>query len=163
MRFEASEIARRFHRWTELFGLGFSVQRAPSVTVPAYTGRVAIYARPRPAPGWRVQCSPSSAWSSGRWSPSCCSPTVPADMTRYVAMGVVAAVDASFGGVRAYVEHTFNDRVFVLAFVSNAVVAVGLVWLGDQLARRPHHRRRRRVRHPHLPEPRRLRRRLFGG
>jgi small basic protein len=61
-------------------------------------------------------------------------PTVPADMTRYVAMGVVAAVDASFGGVRAYVEHTFNDRVFVLAFVSNAVVAAGLVWLGDQLA-----------------------------
>jgi small basic protein len=61
-------------------------------------------------------------------------PTVPADMTRYVAMGVVAAVDASFGGIRAYVEHTFNDRIFVLAFVSNAVVAAGLVWLGDQLS-----------------------------
>ena len=60
-------------------------------------------------------------------------PTVPADMTRYVAMGVVAAVDASFGGMRAYVEKTFNDRVFVLAFVSNAAVAAGLVWLGDQL------------------------------
>ena len=61
-------------------------------------------------------------------------PTVPAEMTRYVAMGVVAAVDASFGGIRAYVERTFNDRVFVLAFVSNAVVAAGLVWLGDQLS-----------------------------
>jgi small basic protein len=61
-------------------------------------------------------------------------PTVPADMTRYVAMGVVAAVDASFGGIRAYVERTFNDRVFVLAFSTNAVVAAGLVWLGDQLA-----------------------------
>ncbi len=61
-------------------------------------------------------------------------PTVPAEMTRYVAMGVVAALDASFGGMRAYVERTFNDRVFVLAFVSNAAVAAGLVWLGDQLA-----------------------------
>ena len=61
-------------------------------------------------------------------------PTVPAEMTRYVAMGVIAAVDASFGGMRAYVEQTFNDRVFVLAFVSNAAVAAGLVWLGDQLA-----------------------------
>lgn len=61
-------------------------------------------------------------------------PTVPAEMTRYVAMGVVAAVDASLGGVRAYVEATFNDRVFVLAFVSNAALAAGLVWLGDQLA-----------------------------
>jgi len=61
-------------------------------------------------------------------------PTVPADMTRYVAMGVVAAVDASFGGIRAYVENTFNDRVFVLSFVTNALVAAGLVWLGDQLS-----------------------------
>lgn len=61
-------------------------------------------------------------------------PTVPAEMTRYVAMGVIAAADASFGGMRAYVEATFNDRVFVLAFVSNAAVAAGLVWLGDQLA-----------------------------
>lgn len=61
-------------------------------------------------------------------------PTVPAEMTRYVAMGVVAAVDASFGGIRAYVERTFNDRVFVLAFATNAAVAAGLVWLGDQLA-----------------------------
>ena len=61
-------------------------------------------------------------------------PTVPADMTRYVAMGMVAAVDASFGGIRAYLERTFNDRVFVLAFVSNAGVAAALVWLGDQLS-----------------------------
>ena len=60
-------------------------------------------------------------------------PTVPAEITRYVAMGVVAAVDASFGGVRAYLERTFNDRVFVLAFTTNAAVAAGLVWLGDQL------------------------------
>lgn len=61
-------------------------------------------------------------------------PSVSAEISRYVAMGVMAAVDASFGGVRAYLEHTFNDRVFVLAFVSNAAVAAGIVWLGDQLA-----------------------------
>ena len=40
-RFEDSEIARRFERWTDLFGLGFSVQQR-DVTVPAYSGRVAI-------------------------------------------------------------------------------------------------------------------------
>lgn len=39
--FEDSEIARRFERWTSLFGLGFSVQQR-EVTVPAYSGRVAI-------------------------------------------------------------------------------------------------------------------------
>lgn len=45
--FESSEIARRFRRWTGLFGLGFTVQQR-QVTVPAYAGRVAITsARPR--------------------------------------------------------------------------------------------------------------------
>ena len=40
-RFEDSLIAKRFHRWTRLFGLGFKVQPG-SVDVPAFTGRVAI-------------------------------------------------------------------------------------------------------------------------
>jgi uncharacterized protein YlxW (UPF0749 family) len=40
--FTSSDIARRFERWTELFGLGFEVQERASVTVPAYTGRVSI-------------------------------------------------------------------------------------------------------------------------
>jgi len=45
--FESSEIARRFRRWTGLFGLGFTVQQR-QVTVPAYAGRVAITsAQPR--------------------------------------------------------------------------------------------------------------------
>lgn len=45
--FEDSEIARRFRRWTDLFGLGFSVAQR-DVSVPAYSGRVAIAsARPQ--------------------------------------------------------------------------------------------------------------------
>ena len=61
------------------------------------------------------------------------SPTVPQELSRYVAMAVVAAVDATFGGVRSYLERTFNDRVFVVAFLLNAVVAAFLVYVGDQL------------------------------
>ena len=60
-------------------------------------------------------------------------PSVPAEMSRYVAMAVVAAIDSSFGGVRSYLERTFNDRIFVIAFVTNAGLAMGLVWVGDQL------------------------------
>jgi uncharacterized protein YlxW (UPF0749 family) len=41
-RFDETEIATRFRRWTGLFGLGFSVRRIDDVTVPAYTGRVRI-------------------------------------------------------------------------------------------------------------------------
>jgi uncharacterized protein YlxW (UPF0749 family) len=40
--FRSSEIAGRFRRWAGLFGLGFSVHEVGRVTVPAYTGRVAI-------------------------------------------------------------------------------------------------------------------------
>lgn len=61
-------------------------------------------------------------------------PTIPQDLTRYAAMAVVAAIDAAFGGMRSHLEQTFSDRVFVLAFVTNAAVAAGLVWVGDQLA-----------------------------
>jgi small basic protein len=60
-------------------------------------------------------------------------PTVPQELSRYLAMAVIAAIDASLGGARAYLEHTFNDRVFVLAFLSNAALAAALVWIGDQL------------------------------
>ena len=60
-------------------------------------------------------------------------PTVPQEFSRYLAMAVIAAIDSSLGGMRAYLEHTFNDRVFVLAFLSNAGLAALLVWIGDQL------------------------------
>lgn len=66
------------------------------------------------------------AWFAG--------PDVPQEWTRYVAMVVVAAIDAAFGGIRSWLEKTFNDRIFLISFTINAVVASGLVWVGDQLA-----------------------------
>ena len=60
-------------------------------------------------------------------------PTVSPDQSRYLAMAGVAALDSAFGGLRAHLEQTFSDRLFVLAFVTNAAVAVLLVWVGDQL------------------------------
>jgi small basic protein len=60
-------------------------------------------------------------------------PSVPQDMTRYLAMAVIAAIDAAMGGLRSYFERTFNDRIFVAAFLSNALVGAGLVWIGDQM------------------------------
>jgi len=60
-------------------------------------------------------------------------PTVSPDQSRYLAMTVVAALDSSFGGLRAHLEQTFSDRLFLLAFVSNAALAVLLVWIGDQV------------------------------
>jgi uncharacterized protein YlxW (UPF0749 family) len=41
-QFRESAIAKRFDRWTRVFGLGFTVRRDRDVTVPPYTGRVGI-------------------------------------------------------------------------------------------------------------------------
>lgn len=40
--FSDSAVAVRFRRWIRLFGLGFSLRELDAVTVPAYSGRVAI-------------------------------------------------------------------------------------------------------------------------
>jgi small basic protein len=60
-------------------------------------------------------------------------PTVPVYLQPYLPIAVVAAVDAVFGGVRAMLDGIFDDRVFVVSFLSNIVVAALIVYLGDQL------------------------------
>ncbi len=60
-------------------------------------------------------------------------PAVPLWLQPYLPIAVVAALDALFGAFRALLEGMFEDRVFVVSFVSNVVVAALIVFLGDQL------------------------------
>ena len=60
-------------------------------------------------------------------------PSVPLWMQPYLPIAVIAALDAVFGGVRAVLEGIFDDKVFVVSFLSNVVVAAFIVFLGDQL------------------------------
>jgi small basic protein len=60
-------------------------------------------------------------------------PTVPPALLPYLPVAVVAALDAIFGAVRARLEGTFSERVFLVSFLTNVVLAVFLVYLGDQL------------------------------
>jgi small basic protein len=60
-------------------------------------------------------------------------PTVPVWLEPYLPLAVVAALDAVFGGIRASLDRIFDERVFVVSFVSNALVATLIVFLGDQL------------------------------
>jgi small basic protein len=60
-------------------------------------------------------------------------PTVPAGLQPYLPIAVVAALDALFGGLRALLDGIFDDRVFLVSFLSNVVVAAFIVFLGDQL------------------------------
>ncbi len=60
-------------------------------------------------------------------------PTVPLWLQPYLPIAVIAALDAVFGALRAFLDGTFNDKVFVVSFLSNVLVAALIVYLGDQL------------------------------
>ncbi|MFG1924961.1 small basic family protein [Cryptosporangium sp. NPDC048952] len=60
-------------------------------------------------------------------------PEVPTGLEPYLPIAVVAALDAVFGGVRARLDGIFDDKVFVVSFVSNVLVAALIVYLGDKL------------------------------
>ncbi|GAA2247682.1 small basic family protein [Rarobacter faecitabidus] len=60
-------------------------------------------------------------------------PSVPAALQPYLPIAVVAALDALFGGLRAVLDGMFNDRVFLVSFLSNVTIAAFIVFLGDQL------------------------------
>lgn len=61
------------------------------------------------------------------------SPDVPAWLDAYLPVAVIAGLDAVSGAVRSMIEGNFSDKVFVVSFLGNVVVACVLVWLGDQL------------------------------
>lgn len=60
-------------------------------------------------------------------------PSVPTFLQPYLPIAVVAALDALFGAFRAILDGKFDDRVFLVSFLSNVVVAALFVFVGDQL------------------------------
>ena len=60
-------------------------------------------------------------------------PTAPIWLQPYLPIAVVAALDAVFGAVRAVLDDVFDDKVFVVSFVSNVLIAALIVFLGDKL------------------------------
>ena len=55
-------------------------------------------------------------------------PSLPPQLQPYLPIAIVAALDAVFGGFRAYLDAVFDDKVFV---VSNVLIAALIVWVGD--------------------------------
>ena len=60
-------------------------------------------------------------------------PDIPTAVEPYLPIAVVAALDAVFGGLRAHLDGIFDDKVFVVSFVSNVVLAALIVFVGDKL------------------------------
>ncbi len=55
------------------------------------------------------------------------------NMARYLGIALLAALDSSFGGIRANLEHTFNERLFIGGFLVNTTIAGLIVYVGDNL------------------------------
>jgi len=59
--------------------------------------------------------------------------SVPAAALTYLGVSVLAAIDACLGGVKAALEHTFDDKVFVSGFLTNTLMAAFIVFVGDRI------------------------------
>ncbi|MDA8345980.1 MAG: small basic family protein [Thermaerobacter sp.] len=59
--------------------------------------------------------------------------SIPLVWARYLAVVLLAALDAAFGGIRASLEDRFDFPVFASGFFVNGILAAGLTYIGDRL------------------------------
>jgi len=59
--------------------------------------------------------------------------SVPVGLLTYVGVIVLAAIDACLGGIKAALEHSFNDKDFITGFLTNALMAAFIVFVGDRI------------------------------
>jgi small basic protein len=60
--------------------------------------------------------------------------TVSYELSRYSAVAILAALDSLLGAVRAELDGVYDNRIFISGFVTNAIVAVILTFIGDRLS-----------------------------
>ena len=58
---------------------------------------------------------------------------IPQVYSNYLSIAVLAALDTLFGGVRAYLQQVYDDKVFVSGFFFNIALAAILAFLGVHL------------------------------
>jgi small basic protein len=59
--------------------------------------------------------------------------TFPILYARYLSIAVLAALDTTFGGLRSSLEGNYDNGIFITGFFTNALLAAGLVFLGDRI------------------------------
>ena len=59
--------------------------------------------------------------------------SIPPDYAKYLSVALLASLDSVFGGLRAGIEEKFDNTVFITGFFTNALLAAGLVYVGDRL------------------------------
>jgi len=59
--------------------------------------------------------------------------SIPPNLLTYLGVAVLAAMDSSLGGIKASLEETFEDKAFILGFVTNVLLAGLIVFLGERI------------------------------
>lgn len=57
----------------------------------------------------------------------------PSEYSFYITMGLLAALDSVIGACRSMMEKRFDSLIFFSGFVTNALLAMMLTYLGDRL------------------------------
>lgn len=57
----------------------------------------------------------------------------PVKLSPYISVAIFACIDSVFGAIRASLNKDFRVDIFVSGFFGNAVLAAGMVYLGDKL------------------------------
>lgn len=55
------------------------------------------------------------------------------DLARYSAVAILAGLDSVLGAIRAELDAHYDNRIFLSGFITNALVAVALTFVGDRL------------------------------
>ena len=59
--------------------------------------------------------------------------SVSPDLARYTAVAILAGLDSVLGAIRAELDAHYDNRIFLSGFITNALVAVALTFVGDRL------------------------------
>lgn len=57
----------------------------------------------------------------------------PTEFSFYITMGLLAAMDSIVGAARSHLEGKYNNMIFISGFVTNALLAGVLTFVGDKL------------------------------
>ncbi len=126
--FDRSPGLQRLRLLEACYGVVVTVSSTDGLTVPAGSVRDVNFAKRN-----RRQMIGIAALVIGIVLGLVFHPSVPEFVEPYLPIAVVAALDAVFGGLRAYLERIFDSKVFVVSFVFNVLVAALIVYVGDQL------------------------------
>jgi small basic protein len=58
---------------------------------------------------------------------------IPVEYANYLSIAILAAFDTLFGGIRAYLQNIYDEKVFVSGFFFNIILATSLAFLGVHL------------------------------